>query len=58
VGYKSVRDIDFTSAKTKIRKLDQAIAESSPVNHGPKQRKLSVAQEPNVLEPDNFFSPI
>jgi hypothetical protein len=56
VGYKSVRDIDFTSAKTKKRKLDQAIAESSPVNHGPKQRKLPVVQEPNVHELDNFFS--
>ena len=50
VGYKSVRDIDFTSAKTKKRKLDQAIAESSPVNHGPKQRKLPV-----VHELDTFF---
>ena len=56
VGYKSVRDIDFTSAKTKKRKLDQAKAESSPVNHGPKQRKLPVVQEPNVHELDNFFS--
>ena len=56
VGYKSVRDIDFTSAKTKKRKLDQAIAESSPVNHGPTQRKLPVVQEPNVHELNNSFS--
>jgi hypothetical protein len=51
VKYKNVRDIDITSAKAKKKKLAQAIAESSPVNDGPKQRMLTVVQEPTVHEP-------
>ena len=54
VENKNVRDIDITSAKAKKKKLAQAIAESSPVNDGPKQRKLTVVQEPTVHELDIF----
>ena len=56
VEYKRVQDIDFTSAKTKKRKLDQAIAEDSPMNSGPRQRKLPTAQEPTEDELKNFFT--
>ncbi|CAC5403234.1 unnamed protein product [Mytilus coruscus] len=56
VEYKSVQDIDFTSAKTKKRKLDQAIAEDSPVTSGPKQRKLPTVKEPSTQDLNNFFS--
>jgi hypothetical protein len=58
VGYKSVRDIDFTSAKTKKRKLDQAIAESSPVNHGPipaMQLQCALTTEPSLSITNHGF---
>jgi len=56
VEYKNVRDIDFISAKTEKKKLDQAIAESCPVNDEPKQHQLTVVQEHTVNEVDILFS--
>ena len=56
VEYKNVRDIDFISAKTEKKKLDQTIAESCPVNDEPKQHQLTVVQEHTVNEVDILFS--
>ena len=55
VEYKKIRDIDFTSAKTKKKKLDQAIASASPVPE-PKQRKLPTVQPPTEDDLAKFYT--
>jgi hypothetical protein len=56
VEFKRVKDIDFTSAKTKKKQLDQAIAEDSPINPGPRQRKMPTAPEPTAEELKKFYT--
>ena len=55
VEYKRIRDIDFTSAKTKKKKLDRSNQENSPVNSGPRQRKLPTVPEPTADEMKKIF---
>ena len=55
VASKSVQEIDFTSAKTKKRKLDEVIESETVINSGPKQRKMPHTLEPSKEELDSLF---
>lgn len=55
MNYKTVQEIDFTSAKTKKKQLDSAIASSEPVK-GLKQRKLPDVHEPSEDELASLFT--
>ena len=55
IEYKRVQDIDFTSAKSKKKKLDEAIEEDAPLPSGPRQRKLPTVQEPTSEELKDFY---
>ena len=54
VQYKTVSDINFTSAKTKKKKLDQAIIDGSPAPE-PKQRKLPTVGPPTKNDLDGLY---
>ena len=55
VNYKTTQEIDFTSAKTKKKQMDQAIAMVEPVKVL-KQRKLPDISEPSSTELSTFFA--
>ena len=55
IAYKTVQDIDFTSAKTKKKQLDTAIATSTPVP-AMKQKKLPDISGPTPEELNHLFS--
>ena len=54
VQYKKLGDIDFTSAKTKKKKLDKAIDDESPAPEA-KQRKLPTVEPPTKTDLDALY---
>ena len=55
VNNKTTQEIDFTSAKTQKKQMDQAIAMVEPVKVL-KQRKLPDISEPSSTELSTFFA--
>jgi len=55
IQYKTIQEIDFTSAKTKKRKLDEAI-NSSTMTLKLKQRKQPAVSEPASEELSALYS--
>lgn len=55
VQYKTIQDIDFTSARSKKKQLDEVIG-GAPATPSAKQKKLPNVKEPTAEELSNLFT--